>query len=440
MGLRQFVSSPIGVVDFTGGTFRQVFSGKTDNTSHSPFITIAAVRLYHQDGTLTTLYDPNSSDYDTKLGLSFATKTGNTVNLASVISQANDRLVLDTFILVTNGGSGASHINVNYGDPIATADYAYTSGLTTTLDPWVEFNLANRYTQNISGSMSFAAALLLKPSHLYFTAALNFVGSNVGHFSKRLFQAALNLIGVIPKSVLRPVTASFHPAALGTKATSTRRTGTLSFAVASFSPIHLFNMALTATLSFVGNLRRDIFRRITALLQFAPNFIGGKVGAGLQYFQTILANLNFSTAVQQFISSIQPSTLGLFSGGANLTSSSQSGSVSFVGQQVRKITRAALTALLSLLGNLTQQKAKIFAGVLNFSSTIRRQIGSIQASVLGLSGFLPKFIDLTGDAFNAVLSFIGLRVDTMQLLVQGATVMRITATGGLVMKVTAKEK
>ncbi len=131
---RQYVSNPIGVVNFNSTTVSAVVRGlKNGGTTQTPRISI---RLFHRDGTFTTLLALAS--FDSAFGTSAATRIVNAAALANAASLNGDRLVVEIGISAAGGAPISG--TLRFGDPTATADFALTSGLTTDLDPWVELS------------------------------------------------------------------------------------------------------------------------------------------------------------------------------------------------------------------------------------------------------------------------------------------------------------
>ncbi len=433
----QYVStSTINALNFAGCNFNLSVQCLAD----SPLTAFlrANARLYHSDTSFDTLVA--TADFDTAFATTRSSRIISTP-CANIQAQSGDRIVVEIGFDVSGVTSASKFVRCYLGDPTANSDLPLSSGNTsTTLDPWFEFNPSPILSKSVSGSVSFAGALLLKPSHLYFTAALNFAGSLGGRFSHIfLSTATLSFVGSISKSLRRTLTASFISSGVVRKFVSVKRTATLSFS-GGFTPVHTFNKIFAATLSFSGSVGRFIFKRIQATLSFIPNMILSKGGSGILYLQSFVANLSFAPAIARFIQSGQSSALNLSGTTNQATSSHQSGQLSFSGQitKATNVLRAAFGSVLSFVGSTTKLKGKLFVATLNFSTSMRKQISSIQSATLNFTGNVFKFIST--QIFTAVLSFIGVRVDSLQLLVQGATVMRITCQGGTLMQVTTKEK
>ncbi len=141
MLMRQYISlSQIGVFNFNTTTVSMVMKCVVTSINMTIKLNLG-IRLLHQDNTLTTLLAVTAADYDTAFAAAAATRIVNAVALANVSSQNNDRLVVEIGgNMTTVTGSACKTTSMTDGDVSATADYALTSGLTTSLDPWIEFS------------------------------------------------------------------------------------------------------------------------------------------------------------------------------------------------------------------------------------------------------------------------------------------------------------
>jgi hypothetical protein len=131
--LAQYVSAPIGVLNFNGTTVSFVARGKRQGAAGPTGRVV--IRLRHSNGTFTTLLAATSLDANWP-ATTETTRILNAVGLANVSSSNNDRIVVE----IGNGTATTSPGTINFGDVSATADYALTTGLTTALDPWIEFS------------------------------------------------------------------------------------------------------------------------------------------------------------------------------------------------------------------------------------------------------------------------------------------------------------
>jgi hypothetical protein len=130
----QYVSAPIGSVVFAGTNVSMVVRGLKTGAGTCTFT--IAIFLFHSNNTFTTLLARTIED--SAFGTSAATRIANAVTLANVLSTNGDRIVVELGVGITS----ASTTTLRTGDPSATGDFALTSGLTTDLDPWVEFSAA----------------------------------------------------------------------------------------------------------------------------------------------------------------------------------------------------------------------------------------------------------------------------------------------------------
>lgn len=135
---RQYVSEPIGVVNFNGTTFSAVIGKcKVNVTTGGTQIKLAlGVRLYKTGGTFATLASVGA--VDTNFTTTGATRIVSAAALANVTSQNNDRLVVE-FGIFTASLPGTRAVDERFGDN-AGSDFALTTALTTDLNPWCEFS------------------------------------------------------------------------------------------------------------------------------------------------------------------------------------------------------------------------------------------------------------------------------------------------------------
>lgn len=131
---KQFVSDPIGVVNFNGMTVSWVIRGSS-NSAGTQFGAFA-LYLYHADTTETTLLA--SGDFGSAYSTTAATTIKGATSLANVSSLNGDRIVFE--VGADNSNSSNRTIVQRFGDPSATADFALTTNLTTDLCPWIEFS------------------------------------------------------------------------------------------------------------------------------------------------------------------------------------------------------------------------------------------------------------------------------------------------------------
>src|ERR1700731_2535380 len=130
---KQYVSDPIGVVNFNSTTFKGVIRGSANS---SLCFSGYAVYLYHAGGTVDSLV--TSGDFGNQWPASAATVLSGPTTLNNITSANNDRIVCE---IGADNQSSANRTTVErFGDPSATADFAFTGGLTTDLVPWIEFS------------------------------------------------------------------------------------------------------------------------------------------------------------------------------------------------------------------------------------------------------------------------------------------------------------
>lgn len=72
-------------------------------------------------------------------GTASSTRIKNAIATSSVVAQAGDRIQIEVGARF-NGTATADTFTHRYGDPVASADFALTAGLTTDLCPWVELS------------------------------------------------------------------------------------------------------------------------------------------------------------------------------------------------------------------------------------------------------------------------------------------------------------
>lgn len=137
--MRQWVGPQIGVFNFNTTTVSLVLKAVASGTITSVLLNLG-VRLLHLDGSLTSLLAVTAANYDTNFPTTAATRIVNAAALSNITSQNKDRLVVEVGANWTTVGSQCRTVSLTDGDVSATADYALTSGLTTSLDPWVEFS------------------------------------------------------------------------------------------------------------------------------------------------------------------------------------------------------------------------------------------------------------------------------------------------------------
>jgi hypothetical protein len=149
--LAQFVSAPIGVINFNGTTVSFIVRGVRVGTGGPTGRVV--IRLRHSDGSFTTLLAATSLDSNWP-ATTAETRILNAVALANVTSQSGDRIVVEV-----GDGIGTTNVaTIRFGDVSATSDYALTNGLTTDLDPWIEFSAAISFVASATDSATASGA------------------------------------------------------------------------------------------------------------------------------------------------------------------------------------------------------------------------------------------------------------------------------------------
>lgn len=134
----QCVSMPIPPQRLIGTFSLITLTSETNALNNS---TLAAVaKVVSQDGTVIrgTLFSVFGTDTEFPLSASAATRIINTQSITALTTQPGDRIVVELGITNTAPtASSSTAIGIGFS---ATSDYALTSGLTTTLNPWCEFS------------------------------------------------------------------------------------------------------------------------------------------------------------------------------------------------------------------------------------------------------------------------------------------------------------
>jgi hypothetical protein len=127
---RQYVSDQIGVVSFSGTTLSGVVRCSQTSGSNQQLDILAY--LYHSDTTTTSLLAIVTTG---SISTIFKTIALSAQTLASVSSSNGDRIVIE----IGDDATSSSTVTERFGDN-AGSDFALTSGLTTDLNPWMEFS------------------------------------------------------------------------------------------------------------------------------------------------------------------------------------------------------------------------------------------------------------------------------------------------------------
>lgn len=145
---RQYVSATALPAQTITGTFSAVMKGGEDASTNDAALQVV-VRVVSSDGLTErgVLYAGQSAALNATvgaLGQEWATSSQTRIipagtALSSVTVQTGDLLVIEVGQRHYNTLTTAATGWLTLGDATATADYALTAGLTTTLNPWVEF-------------------------------------------------------------------------------------------------------------------------------------------------------------------------------------------------------------------------------------------------------------------------------------------------------------
>ena len=135
----QFVSSPIRR-QLIAGTFSLVIRvGQTASTTNCTLAVV--VRVVSQDGGTVrgTLFSVFGTDTAWALAATPDTRIVNAQAVTPLVVEAGDRIVVEIGATATAPSTSNTEVMRAVNDT-ATADYALTSGLTTSLNPWCEFS------------------------------------------------------------------------------------------------------------------------------------------------------------------------------------------------------------------------------------------------------------------------------------------------------------
>lgn len=144
---RVFVSDRIAAQTITG-TFSAVISALESATTADMWFQVM-IRVLSEDGTTVrgTLYAGSTATSasatttveNAEYGTTFSTRIKSAIALSSVAASAGDRISIEIGIRGA-GTTSTDTFSHRYGDATATADFALTAALTTSLDPWVELS------------------------------------------------------------------------------------------------------------------------------------------------------------------------------------------------------------------------------------------------------------------------------------------------------------
>lgn len=147
----QFISNPIPA-QYLAGTVSMVMRF-SENVSTVNVTLAVVIRVLSRGGESIrgTLFSVFGTDTAYALGGSDATRIVNSQTLTPLITQPGDRLVVEIGGRAT-APSTSGTFKSRYGFSAAT-DFALTSGLTTDLNPWIEFSqniFDGNYLRNVN--------------------------------------------------------------------------------------------------------------------------------------------------------------------------------------------------------------------------------------------------------------------------------------------------
>jgi hypothetical protein len=134
-----WVSPPLNVAQTISGTFSLVVGKCAETTTGGDAHLAYAVRVVDSAGThRATLATVMATSSEFPLVASAATRIHNGTAISSFAANAGDRLVLEIGI---HGVTPANEVmQMRFGDPTGSADFALTAALTTDLVPWGELS------------------------------------------------------------------------------------------------------------------------------------------------------------------------------------------------------------------------------------------------------------------------------------------------------------
>lgn len=146
---KQFIASQGFASSGTlSGTFSYVFRCLTGNTNALAYLQVV-LKVLKPDFTLrgvafaghtATGIVATAGAFNQQTGTTASTRIGNAIALTNTAYQAGDLLCFELGLRYTGATTTTYSSAINYGDPVATADFALTAGLTTTLVPWLELS------------------------------------------------------------------------------------------------------------------------------------------------------------------------------------------------------------------------------------------------------------------------------------------------------------
>jgi hypothetical protein len=245
-------------------------------------------------------------------------------------------------------------------------------------------------------------------------AQLSFVGT-LSRTVVNTLKAKLSFVGALPSKITHVLTASFSFAGIVTQKVAHQLPSALSFFGALPIKFNLVKV-LVASLTFLGNLPRNINHTVAASLSFAGNSLrvivkvisGALSFAGtlpLRITHVLTASLTFAgTLVRIITHALQAniSFIGTLRKSFEITKHLQA-ALTFTGTLQRGVTHALL-GVLSFLGSLRQSTIKNFQAALSFVGILQRRIARVLTALLTFSTTL---LDHTIYPLKAALSFVG---------------------------------
>lgn len=136
--LGQWVSLGLPAAKTIGGTVSLVVRLNEHDATTDSFMHVL-IRVVSADGSTVrgTLLDSIDA---TEMATTLTTRIISAASLTPVAASAGDRIVVEIGHRETNTRAVNLFQAISVGDPFATADFALTAGLTTSLLPWVEFS------------------------------------------------------------------------------------------------------------------------------------------------------------------------------------------------------------------------------------------------------------------------------------------------------------
>lgn len=143
---RQYISPRLGGQTISG-TFRAVIAGLESVATQNAWLDLRLLVVDPAGAVRGTLYSGSAAvtevatvgDEAQELGTTASTRVKSNIALTPVAALNGDRLVIEIGYKARNTSTTAT-AQFRYGDPAGTLDHALTSGVTTSLVPWVELS------------------------------------------------------------------------------------------------------------------------------------------------------------------------------------------------------------------------------------------------------------------------------------------------------------